>query len=169
MIGKLIRLIFLDKRGRDTWSRIEKAKEIKETGGRPKRGKKGAKPAVAKDSKTAAAKAPAGDSGRQLPRKVDPQKVEQLMQVEMTLQDQLAVVREAIDSAHQEMGLGPREPQQAPAPRPRASAAVSPAKKELIQAAMTIYRTKKNVLDNLSPEERAKLKAMAEVMLGGGK
>lgn len=166
MFGKLLRLIFLDKRGRDTWTRIEKAKEIKENGPAPKGGRKSARPASAKET---AVPAPAGEGGRQLPRKVDPKKVEQLIQVEMTLQDQLAVVREAIDSAHQEMGLGPRDPQPPPAARPRAGGSVSPAKKELIQAAMTIYRTKKNVLDNLSPEERAKLKALAEVMLGGGK
>ena len=56
MFGKLLRLIFLDKRGRDTWTRIEKAKEIKENGPAPKRGKKGAKSASAKKS---AAPAPA--------------------------------------------------------------------------------------------------------------
>ena len=37
MFGKLLRLIFLDKRGRDTWTRIEKAKEIKDKDSRPAR------------------------------------------------------------------------------------------------------------------------------------
>ena len=160
MFGKLIRWIFLDKQGRETWSRIEAGKQRKK-GGRPR-------PAAGKTGKAQTAISPPARPSQaksQLPRKL-----EQLQQAEMTLQDQLALVQSAIDTAHQEMGLSPPDHSAppghaAPPARPR----MSRDKEELIHAAMTVYRTKKAVLDELSPEDRAKLKALAQVMLGGGK
>lgn len=53
---------------------------------------------------------------------------------------------------------------------PRSPAEAAQQKKQLIQAAMTVHRLKQSALSELSPQDRARLRSMAEATLGvGGK
>jgi hypothetical protein len=56
-------------------------------------------------------------------------------------------------------------------PRPaRSPAEAAQQKKQLIQAAMTVHRLKQSALSELSPQDRERLRSMAEASLGlGGK
>lgn len=89
-------------------------------------------------------------------------------------------VMAAIESAKKELADRERTlSREARAPRPaggggdgrgapKTPAEAAQQKKQLIQAAMTVHRLKQSSLSELSPQDRARLRSMAEATLGVG-
>lgn len=72
-----------------------------------------------------------------------------------------AAIRAAIDAAHLEMtGAGAPDADRPADPDRDAE------RRQLIRSALTVHKLKQSALDDLAPEERARLRALAERMLG---
>lgn len=86
-------------------------------------------------------------------------------------EDMAETVRQAIAAAEREMlddvGPPPESADQRGAPRPAAPApGGGEDRARLIQSALTVHKLKQSALDDLDPKTRARLRVMAERMLG---
>ena len=164
MIGKLLRLAFMEKDARRKWEAAQAAKADRSQArkaGRvaPKAGRADGPEASGPIAAQAPAqtRAPAPASGAE--------------------DDPAETVRAAIAAAEREMlddvgpapsrATGPSSP-----PRAEAGRAATPAnstgedRARLIQSALTVHKLKQSALDDLDPKTRAQLRVMAERMLG---
>lgn len=71
-------------------------------------------------------------------------------------EDEQETIRHALDEVHREIMT-----------KGTADDRISPDKKDLIKAAMAVYRAKKGIIEDLDPESRARLKSMAETVFAG--
>ncbi|MCR9221617.1 MAG: hypothetical protein NXI21_15440 [Alphaproteobacteria bacterium] len=140
MIGKLFKLLFLEKSARD---RLAAARDA------PKRpaGRIAPKGAPAPPQSQAPPQAPPQAPAR--PATATP------------ADSDAAAIRAAIDAAHLEMtGAGAADAGRPADPDREAE------RRQLIRSALTVHKLKQSALDDLAPEDRARLRALAERMLG---
>ena len=147
MFGKLLRLIFMEKPARKRWEQRQKAEKAKSRAAKAAKNKKPDKEAGKPEKKVPSVTIP------EIPRKgggiaADPDEA-----------DISLLVRQAVTEAEQILDS---EDKAINRTNPDAGAS----RKELIKAAMAVHRSKQSALSELDVSSRARLRALAEVMMG---
>ncbi|RED51475.1 hypothetical protein [Aestuariispira insulae] len=153
MFGKLLRLLFMEKSARDRWEQRKQAEKAQTRARKKNAAGNQTKPKKAKLAKGAAKKAPSVTIP-EIPRKgggvaADPSEVDVSM-----------LVRQAVSEAEQILDAEDRAIS-------HSNPTVGNSRRELIKAAMAVHRSKQSTLDGLDVNSRARLRALAEVMMGG--
>lgn len=170
MIGKFLRFAFMDKATREKWEATQAAKSPRGKGATAAASNKGRGKAAAETPAAPRTSAPASAEGG----------ASDAPQGEAAIR---AAIAEAVAAAEREMleevGLPPD-----PASRAQQGTPASPARQappgapsmasgddgsdraQLIRSALTVHKMKQSALADLDPEQRARLRALAETMMG---